>query len=290
MGLKKAENQVKILLAETILSMCRNTLNYHAEICVEGLLGITLDNEEIFLVNINQTIKNQIETPKTAKDKNLKRNQKDDEGSGSESESSSSESETSQSGRKKRKRPRRKKSKSSNRSESESEEERGNGHIPQAAKDSEKSRQDADSDEEKETKYSRTAMTGNDSRNDPLNDSQNDSNLADDSQYYDNSMNATDSLQSTPSLANVKQEPNNDEDSEDDLVFVKEEIDNYTSCSQPSTHQFSNLSQVFQQPHGDTSMSQPDFMAGAFYSSANSMVRLLPSYMNFISQDIFNMS
>lgn len=58
MGLKKAESQVKIMLADTILALCRNTLSFQADICVEGIIGVTIDQEEIFLVNINQSYKN----------------------------------------------------------------------------------------------------------------------------------------------------------------------------------------------------------------------------------------
>lgn len=47
MGLKKTENQIKIMLADTILAMCSSTVNYNSEICVEGLLGVTIDNQEV---------------------------------------------------------------------------------------------------------------------------------------------------------------------------------------------------------------------------------------------------
>ncbi len=44
------------MLSETVVALCRNTLNYKAQFSIEGLFGITLDNEEIFLVNIKETI------------------------------------------------------------------------------------------------------------------------------------------------------------------------------------------------------------------------------------------
>ncbi len=47
---------MKVMLADTILALCRNALPYKGRVSVEGLLGITLDDEEIFLVNINETI------------------------------------------------------------------------------------------------------------------------------------------------------------------------------------------------------------------------------------------
>ncbi len=53
---RKIENQMKIMLADTILALCRNALPFKGQVSVEGLLGITIDYEEIFLVNINETI------------------------------------------------------------------------------------------------------------------------------------------------------------------------------------------------------------------------------------------
>ena len=44
------------MLSSTILTLCRNCLPYKTQICVEGLLGITLDSKEIFLVNISETL------------------------------------------------------------------------------------------------------------------------------------------------------------------------------------------------------------------------------------------
>ena len=74
----------------------------------------------------------------------------------------------------------------------------------------------------------------------------------------------------------VKQEPSGDNNSDDDLVFVKQEVDDF-NMSQPSGHHFSNLSQVFGNSSADTSLSQPaDFMSGAFFNSpANNMVRTI---------------
>lgn len=54
--MKKAESQVQVLLKETILALCKNTLLKHREISIDGLLGITLDQEEVLLVAINEVI------------------------------------------------------------------------------------------------------------------------------------------------------------------------------------------------------------------------------------------
>ena len=50
---KSAENSVKVLLRDTILALCRNTLAYRSKVSVEGLIGVTLDEDEIILVSIN---------------------------------------------------------------------------------------------------------------------------------------------------------------------------------------------------------------------------------------------
>lgn len=54
----KAENQrVRALLTEAITVLCKNGLKYKSKFSIEGLLGITLDDNEIVLVNINETVK-----------------------------------------------------------------------------------------------------------------------------------------------------------------------------------------------------------------------------------------
>ena len=89
---KSAENSVKVLLRDTILALCRNTLAYRSNVSVEGLIGVTLDEDEIILVSINDLIRGE-----DAKDKE---------------ESSDSESSDSEAGgtSKKKKRRRRKRS------------------------------------------------------------------------------------------------------------------------------------------------------------------------------------
>ena len=53
-------DRVKHLLAEAITVLCKNGLSYKSEFCVEGLLGITLDNTDIFLVNFNETVRHEV--------------------------------------------------------------------------------------------------------------------------------------------------------------------------------------------------------------------------------------
>lgn len=93
---KSAENSVKELLTDTILALCRNTLAYQSKkVCVEGLIGVTIDDDEIILVSINDQIKGELEDKKR------------DNGS---DDSSESESDTGGGSAKKKKRRRRKRS------------------------------------------------------------------------------------------------------------------------------------------------------------------------------------
>lgn len=55
--LKADQLRVKALLAETITLLCKNGLHFKTKFSIEGLIGITLDDDDIFLVNINETIK-----------------------------------------------------------------------------------------------------------------------------------------------------------------------------------------------------------------------------------------
>ncbi|KAK2157964.1 hypothetical protein LSH36_180g03031 [Paralvinella palmiformis] len=59
MVIQKADQaRLKGLVTEAISNLCRSGLNYKSEFCIEGLLGITLDNDDIFLINIKETITN----------------------------------------------------------------------------------------------------------------------------------------------------------------------------------------------------------------------------------------
>ena len=62
MVLKDDQAKVQALLKEAITVLCKNGLTYRSEFSVEGLLGITLDNEEVFLISINEVIKGDFPT------------------------------------------------------------------------------------------------------------------------------------------------------------------------------------------------------------------------------------
>ena len=48
--------KVKRLLVETISTLCKNSLTYNYSLLLQGVIGITLDEETTFLVPINETI------------------------------------------------------------------------------------------------------------------------------------------------------------------------------------------------------------------------------------------
>lgn len=57
MVLKADQMRVKALLTETITLLCKNGLNYQSEFAIEALIGITLDQDDVFLVSIKETIR-----------------------------------------------------------------------------------------------------------------------------------------------------------------------------------------------------------------------------------------
>ncbi len=89
MALQTTNLIMKGMLSDTILALCRNTLPYEGQFTVEGLLGITLDNKEIFLVNINETIQRE-----GVKHSSKKRNREDVSDKNSDESSSTPESDT----------------------------------------------------------------------------------------------------------------------------------------------------------------------------------------------------
>jgi hypothetical protein len=57
MGLTSDQERIKTLLTETITLLCKNGLHFRSEFSIEGLLGITLDQENVFLISIKETIR-----------------------------------------------------------------------------------------------------------------------------------------------------------------------------------------------------------------------------------------
>jgi hypothetical protein len=60
MVLAADKERVKTLLKDTITLLCRNGLTFKSKFSIEALIGVTLDDEDIFLVSINELIKNEL--------------------------------------------------------------------------------------------------------------------------------------------------------------------------------------------------------------------------------------
>lgn len=54
--MKADQERVKQMLTETILLLCKNGLHFQKHLTVQGLIGITLDETEIFMIHINEII------------------------------------------------------------------------------------------------------------------------------------------------------------------------------------------------------------------------------------------
>ena len=63
MSFYKNWEKVRLLLTKAVTEICQNELNYQDGFTIEGLFGITLDAEEVFLVKINEWIKSDIADP-----------------------------------------------------------------------------------------------------------------------------------------------------------------------------------------------------------------------------------
>ena len=56
MDFSQEQEKIRNLLANAVPLLCKNGLSFSAEISVEALIGITLDKNNVFLVNIKETI------------------------------------------------------------------------------------------------------------------------------------------------------------------------------------------------------------------------------------------
>ena len=52
--MKADQERVRNLLTDTVTLLCKNGLQYQTELQVQGVLGITLDNNDVFIVHINE--------------------------------------------------------------------------------------------------------------------------------------------------------------------------------------------------------------------------------------------
>ena len=53
-NMKPEQERVRNLLTDTVTLLCKNGLQFQDELKVEGVIGITLDNNEVFVVHINE--------------------------------------------------------------------------------------------------------------------------------------------------------------------------------------------------------------------------------------------
>jgi len=57
------QKRVRSILCEAVTLLCRSGLSYNSGFTVEGLLGITVDNADVFLVNIRETVSTTLLAP-----------------------------------------------------------------------------------------------------------------------------------------------------------------------------------------------------------------------------------
>ena len=57
MVIREEQERVRTLLCDTITLLCRNGLSFKTEFNISAVIGITLDKEDVFLVDIRETIK-----------------------------------------------------------------------------------------------------------------------------------------------------------------------------------------------------------------------------------------
>ena len=58
MVVKEDQERVKVLISDTITLLCRNGLTFKSKFNINALIGITLDEDDVFLLDIRETVKN----------------------------------------------------------------------------------------------------------------------------------------------------------------------------------------------------------------------------------------
>lgn len=54
--MKPDQERVKALLSQTVMLLCKNGLHFEKELRIQGLLGITVDYDSVFIVHINESL------------------------------------------------------------------------------------------------------------------------------------------------------------------------------------------------------------------------------------------
>ena len=57
--LSEDRERLRLLMTETITLLCKNGLKFKSEFSISALVGITLDQNEVFLVEIKETVRNE---------------------------------------------------------------------------------------------------------------------------------------------------------------------------------------------------------------------------------------
>jgi len=57
--MKADQERVKVLLTDTVTLLCRNGLHFQKQLRVQGVLGITVDDSDVFIVHINEAFNEQ---------------------------------------------------------------------------------------------------------------------------------------------------------------------------------------------------------------------------------------
>jgi len=64
--MKPDQERIKALLADTVTLLCRNGLHFRQQLRVQGVLGITVDDSDVFIVHINESFTEQVHGAKLA--------------------------------------------------------------------------------------------------------------------------------------------------------------------------------------------------------------------------------
>lgn len=60
--MKADQDRVRMLITQTITMLCKKGLEFESELRVQGLLGVTVDNKDIFLIHLNEKYDNVSDT------------------------------------------------------------------------------------------------------------------------------------------------------------------------------------------------------------------------------------
>ena len=61
--MKADQERVKSLLIDTVTLLCKNSLEFQSELCIEGLLGVKVDASDVFFVHISESFTSLVGMP-----------------------------------------------------------------------------------------------------------------------------------------------------------------------------------------------------------------------------------